>query len=214
MLTHQDIWRALDTLAEKFSMSPSAMARQAGLDPTTFNKSKRESADGKARWPSTESLSKVLGALGVSFEDFAALAAKSQAGRLGMAMGANVPLIGLSQAGQDGLFDADGCPVGEGWDTVRVPGGRDDHLFALQISGDSMNPVLRGGDRIIISPSASVRRGDRVVVKTRSGEVMVKIFNAMTAASVNLHALNPEHPKRDLPLNDIQWMARIVWISQ
>lgn len=214
MLTHQDIWRALDTLAEKFSMSPSAMARQAGLDPTTFNKSKRASADGKARWPSTESLSKVLGALGVGFEDFAVLTAQSQAGRLGMAMGANVPLIWLSQAGQDGFFDADGCPVGEGWDTVRVPGGRDDHLFALQISGDSMSPVLRDGDRIVVSPSASVRRGDRVVVKTQSGEVTAKIFDAMTAINVTLKAMNPEYPKRNLPLNDIQWMARIVWISQ
>jgi len=214
MLTHQDIWRALDTLAEKFAMSPSAMARQAGLDPTTFNKSKRESADGKARWPSTESLSKVLGAMGVNFEDFAALAAHSQAGRLGMAMGANVPLIGLSQAGQDGFFDEAGKPVGEGWDAARVPGGRDDHLFALQISGDSMTPVLRDGDRVIVSPSASVRPGDRVVVKTRSGEVMVKIFTAMTAMNVSLQALNPKHPNRDLPLNGIQWMARIVWVSQ
>lgn len=214
MLTHQDIWHALDALAEKFAMSPSAMARQAGLDPTTFNKSKRSGADGKTRWPSTESLSKVLGALGVSFEDFAALTAKSQAGRLGMTMGANVPLIGLSQAGQDGFFNDAGYPIGEGWDAVRLPGGRDDHLFALQISGDSMIPFLRDGDRVIVSPSASIRRGDRVVVKTRSGEVIAKVFNAMSAVSVNLRALNPAHPERDLPLNDIQWMARIVWISQ
>lgn len=59
MLNHHDIWMALDKLAEKFAMTPSSMARQAGLDPTTFNKSKRQGADGKPRWPSTESLSKI-----------------------------------------------------------------------------------------------------------------------------------------------------------
>lgn len=214
MLTHQDIWKALDTLADKFTMSPSAMARQAGLDPTAFNKSKRMGADGKARWPSTESLSKVLGALGVSFEDFAALAAKSQASRLGIAMGANIPLIGLSQAGQDGFFDDIGNPIGEGWDDIRMPGIRDDHLFALQISGDSLSPILRDGDRVVVSPNSNIRRCDRVVVKTISGEVLIKTFNTMSATSVNLHALNPEYPQRDLALNEIQWMARIVWLSQ
>ena len=214
MLTHQDIWTALDKLAEKFSMSSSAMARQAGLDPTTFNKSKRSGADGKARWPSTESLSKVLSALGVSFEDFAVLAAKSQAGRFGIAMGANVPLIGMAQAGSEGFFDEAGYPIGEAWDDIRMPGVGDDHIFALQISGDAMAPVLRDGDRVVVSPDANIRRGDRVVVKTRSGEVMAKAFDTMNASSASLLSLNPEYPKRDLPLEDIQWMARIVWVSQ
>ncbi len=214
MLTHQDIWRALDTLAEKFAMSPSAMARQAGLDPTTFNKSKRMGADGKARWPSTESLSKVLNALGVSFEDFASGVAQNKAGRLGMAMGANIPLINLSQAGHEGLFDEIGYPIGEDWDEIRIPGMRDDHLFSLQISGDSLLPILRDGDRVVVSPGGNIRQGDRVVVKTRSGEVLIKTFGTMRATKVSLEALNPVHPKRDLPLNDIQWMARIVWVSQ
>ena len=43
MLTHKQVWSALDALAERHSMSVSALAKIAGLDPTTFNKSKRES---------------------------------------------------------------------------------------------------------------------------------------------------------------------------
>jgi len=214
MLSHQDIWAALDRLADKFAMSPSAMARQAGLDPTTFNKSKRRGGDGKERWPSTESLAKVLNALGVSFEDFATLAAKSQAGRLSIAMGANVPLIRMSQAREDGFFDSSGYPVGEGWDEIRVPGVSDDHIFALQISGDGMMPVLRDGDRAIISPSANIRRGDRVIIKTRMGEVMAKSFDKMSAGSAQLLSLNTNISNRAIPLKDIRWMAKIVWISQ
>jgi len=214
MLNHQDVWAALDRLAEKFSMSPSAMARQAGLDPTTFNKSKRRSYDGKPRWPSTESLSKVLNVLGVDFEDFAALATKSKAKRFGLSMGANVPLIGLAQAGEDGFFDDAGFPVGEGWDDIRVPGVRDDNVYALQISGDSMSPVLRHGDRVIVAPNEAIRRGDRIVVKTRAGEVMAKELKRMSADKVELLSLNPEYPDRTIELKDVQWIARIVWATQ
>ena len=67
MLSHSDIWKALDRLAEKAGTSASGLARDAGLDPTSFNRSKRQSRDGKNRWPSTESVSKVLTVVGVSF---------------------------------------------------------------------------------------------------------------------------------------------------
>ena len=214
MLSHQDIWAALDKLADRFAMSPSAMARQAGLDPTTFNKSKRHGGGGKERWPSSESLAKVLNALGVSFEDFAALTTRSQAGRLSVAMGANVPLLRMSQARTDGFFDHEGHPVGEGWDEIRMPGVSDDDIFALQISGDAMLPVLRDGDRAIISPNANIRRGDRVIIKTRTGEVMVRSFDKMSTDSAKLLSLNTAIPSRAIPLKDIQWMAKIVWISQ
>lgn len=214
MLNHQDIWAALDILAQKFSMSPSAMAKQAGLDPTTFNKSKRQGMDGKPRWPSTESLSKVLNTLGVGFEDFAAMASKNEAKRFGLSLGANIPLIGLAQAGKDGYFDHEGFPVGEGWDDIRVPGVRDDHVYALQISGDFMAPVLRSGARIVIAPNASIKRGDRVIVKTRGGEVIAKELSRMSAQKVELISLNPKHPDRSLELKDVQWIARIVWATQ
>ena len=73
MLTHFQIWRGIDTLASRHGLSPSGLARLAGLDPTTFNKSKRGADAGKLRWPSTESLAKVLTATGASLDDFVAL---------------------------------------------------------------------------------------------------------------------------------------------
>ena len=53
MLSHDSIWRAIDALEERHQLSPSGLARRAGLDPTSFNKSKRKSHDGRDRWPST-----------------------------------------------------------------------------------------------------------------------------------------------------------------
>ncbi|HCY57025.1 MAG TPA: DNA-binding protein, partial [Oceanicaulis sp.] len=136
-----------------------------GLDPTTFNPSKRvASSDSKPRWPSTESLAKALDAAKVSFAEFAGLATDTIAGR-------SVPLIGMAQAGNEGFFDDAGFPVGAGWEEVIFPGLDDEACYALEISGESMLPVYRPGDRIVVAPHAQLRRGDRVVAKLRSGEV-------------------------------------------
>ena len=73
MLTHGQIWAALDRLAERSGLSPSGLAKRSGLDPTTFNKSKRITADGRERWPSTESVSKALAATNSSIDTFVQL---------------------------------------------------------------------------------------------------------------------------------------------
>ena len=73
MLSHERIWSAIDALAARHGLSPSGLARRAGLDPTTFNKSKRNAADGRPRWPSTESLSKILDATNTGLDAFTAL---------------------------------------------------------------------------------------------------------------------------------------------
>ena len=70
MFTHEEIWKAIDRLAQENGYSSSGLAKKAGLDPTAFNRSKRISADGKPRWPSTESLSKILSATGTEMDVF------------------------------------------------------------------------------------------------------------------------------------------------
>ena len=77
MYTHEEIWNGIDKLAEEHGYSPSGLAKKAGLDPTSFNKSKRVSPDGKPRWPSTESLSKVLAATDSTMMEFFALISPS-----------------------------------------------------------------------------------------------------------------------------------------
>ena len=77
-----------------------------------------------------------------------------------------------------------------------------------------MEPAYRKGDVIIVSPAAPIRRGDRVVVKTRKGEVMVKQLNRRTSKSIELQSLNADHPDRTLPTSEVLWIARIMWASQ
>ena len=111
-----------------------------------------------------------------------------------------VPLIGFAEAGAGGYFDDGGFPVGKGWEEIAFPSVNDEHAYALEISGDSMKPAYRDGDVIIVSPAAPVRKGDRVVVKTKDGEVMVKELKRKTAEAVELKSLNAEHRDRTLPM--------------
>ncbi len=207
-MQHGDIWRALDALAQRRGLTASGLARAAGLDPTTFNKSKRQAPDGKPRWPSTESLARALAAAETSWDEFAALLA----GRSGGA-GRAIPIVGMARAGADGFFDEQGFPVGAD-ETVRFPDLGDERVYALEIAGDSMEPVFRSGDVVIVQPGGSVRRGDRVVVRTRAGEVMAKVLGRRNEQSVELISLNPAHAPRILPAPDIDWIARILWASQ
>jgi len=147
MLTHGQVWGALDRLAERAGLSPSGLARRSGLDPTTFNKSKRVTPDGRERWPSTESLAKALAATGSSIDSF-------------------VQLIGDH--------------------------GRDAHAAPLP-------------------PGMPIRRGDRVVVKTAAGEVLICEWKRRTAKTLELASLDGDGDDRTLDPAEVEWIARIVW---
>ena len=207
-LTHEQIWTALDRLAGRSGISPSMLAKRAGLDPTTFNKSKRITPDGRERWPSTESVAKALAATNSSIDTFVQLIGDSAR------TVRSVPLLGFAQAAAGGYFDDGGFPSGKGWDEMALPYVDDEHAYALEISGDQMKPAYRDGDVLVVSPGTPVRRGDRVVVKTRGGEVMVGELKRRTAKALELQSLNPSHIDRTLAAADVEWIARIVWASQ
>ncbi len=210
MLTHAQVWSAVDRLAARAGLSASGLARRAGLDPTTFNKSKRITAAGRARWPSTESIAKALAATGTTLDVFVGLIHGGGAA----APARGVPLLGFAQAGAGGYFDDGGFPAGTGWDEIAFPAVNDEHAYALEVSGQSMEPAYRDGDVIVVSPAAPIRRGDRVVVRTKAGEVMVKELKRTTAKSIELKSLNAQHPDRTLATADVLWIARILWASQ
>jgi len=209
MLTHSDIWRAIDRLAREYGFSASGLARRAGLDPTTFNKSKRTTRDGRLRWPSTESIAKILAATGAGLEEFV-----SYVGDGGSGISRTIPLIGFPQAGMAGCFDDAGHPVGAAWDEIAFPALGDPLSYALEISGDGMEPVYRDGDTVIVSPRANIRRGDRVVIGTGSGAVTAGVLRRRSARTIDVGSFNPRHEDRTLPVDDVQWMARIVWATQ
>ena len=212
MLRHPEIWSAIDRLAADRKLSASGLARRAGLDPTTFNKSKRIARDGRPRWPSTESIAKILSATGITFGEFVNYLGDQQTQPTSNVR--RIPVIGYAQAGAQGYFDDAGYPAGTGWDELLFPDISDPNAYALQITGDSMAPVYRDGDTVIVSPATNIRRGDRVVVKTTNGEVMAKQLNRRGSRRIDLTSFNTEHGERTLSTDEVALMHRIIWVSQ
>ncbi|MEO0497944.1 MAG: helix-turn-helix transcriptional regulator [Pseudomonadota bacterium] len=248
-LSHEAVWTAIDRLAERYKLSPSGLARRAGLDATIFNKSKRQAANGRERWPSTESIAKIIEATGSSVDEFMTLILERQLPRdsavsppmssslpspmlqplsspkgnlsddhpnqpsIGMLPTPKaVPLIGFAEAGTGGYFTPSGFPTGHGWDEVSLPDAGDEGAYALEVSGNSMLPLYRHGDVLVVSATATVQRGDRVVARTLDGEVMVKVLARKTDRFIELESLNPEFENRQFKLTQIDWMHRILWV--
>jgi len=196
VLTHTQIWTALDRLAALGGLSPSGLAKKSGLDPTTFNKSKRITPDGRTRWPSTESLAKALAATGTSIDTFVQLMEASRTS----ALAKTIPLIGFGQATKEGYFTTSGAD--------------DEHAYGLEISGRSMEPTYGDGTLIIVSPSASIRRGDRVVLKVSGNKLVIKELKRRTTKTIELRSIGPRHEEDVLAAHDVLWIARILWASQ
>jgi len=210
MLSHERVWAAIDALAARHGMTASGLARKAGLDATSFNKSKRVSPEGRERWPSTESISKILRATGATLEDFLRLVEPSGSLRRSM-----LPMIGMTEASAGKIISDEGVPTGgPGWDEIEFPDFGQEKVFALEVTGDTMAPLYRDGDVLIVSPTASLRKGDRVVVCTTSGEIIAQELKRRSAKTLELSSLIKDSEDRVIPADDVAWIARIMWARQ
>ena len=207
-MQHEDIWRGIDRLAESRGLSVSGMARQAGLDPTTFNRSKRIAGDGKRRWPTTESLAKILNATESTLGDLVALMYDSAE-----AVSYTIPTVQSALAETGDRFDEDGFPMGPGWEKQPFPALNDPDAFGFVLDDDAYAPVYREGDLLVVSPHASIRRGDRVLAKRRAGGILVRALIRQTAHRVEF-ALPAGGDTETEMAQDIDWMSRIVWAQQ
>jgi phage repressor protein C with HTH and peptisase S24 domain len=212
MLTHEQIWRGVDRLALRNGLSPSGLAKRAGLDPTTFNKSKRVTQDGKQRWPGTESLSKILDATQTSMADFVSLidetpSSQSRASEL------KLKSIRASKI-TDNSFDASGFPAEGDWEEVEFPAIDDPRAYMVELDRDLARDFCRPGSILVISPSSSVRRYDRVMLKPKSGDVVLGTLKRKTAQQYTIVETGADDRERLLPIREIAWIARIIWVSQ
>jgi phage repressor protein C with HTH and peptisase S24 domain len=210
MLSHERVWAAIDALAARHGMTASGLARKAGLDATSFNKSKRVSPEGRERWPSTESISKILRATGATLEDFLRLVEPSGSLRRSM-----IPLVGMQQASTSKIVTEEGVPTGgPGWDEIEFPDFGQEKVFALEVTGDSMAPLYRDGDVLIVSPTASTRKGDRVVVCTTDGQILAKELKRRSAKTLEMVSFTKDQEDQAIPVEEVSWVARIMWARQ
>lgn len=222
MIEHMNIWLAIDRLATAHGLSASGLARRAGLDPTSFNPSKRAGAGGKLRWPTTESIAKILAATNTNFSDFVALVehedfaptSPAELAKLNYGAPRSVPMIRFAEAAEDGVFDDDGFPKGGDWEQIKIPALQDPNAYAMEVKGNAMEPIYRNGDILILSPKEQIRKGDRVVLKTTGGDVMVMEVVKKSATKMDVKTLHPANKERSFATKDLAWVVRVMWVSQ
>ncbi len=214
MLSHAQVWAGIDGLARRNGLSPSGLAKRAGLDPTTFNPSKRFAGDGRPRWPSTESLAKILEATGEPLKDFVAGIQKLAPDPAPATGNRVLPFTAMSEADIEGTFDATGLPAGPSWNQMPFPDPKAEGLFALEVRGNEMLPLYRDGDVIIVAPNMAIRRGDRVVVKPRQKSLSVLLLHQRTESAMEFSQIGNDLPPVRLKHSDIDWVGRIIWASQ
>ncbi len=210
MLRHSDIWSAIDRLAHHRGLTASGLARRAGLDPTTFNKSKRVTREGKPRWPSTESIAKILDATGTSLKDFLALLPEEPS----LNKDHLLPLVSsnaihLAKPASDRAWAA-----GREHDEIFF-GEKVEGAFAVEVADAALEPIYREGDILIVSPEAEVRRGDRVLMHLATSSVAVGEFLRRSGRRLTFRQLStPPAEPVSLPFDEVEWQARILWASQ
>ena len=209
MLKHADIWWAIDSLASQNGLTASGLARKAGLDPTTFNKSKRITASGRQRWPSTESLAKALAAVDASLGDFVGFVNENGVRRNAR----QIPVAAQSKAAASSAYGESGGPSGSIWQRMPFPDVSDPDAYAIKVEGDAYRPVLRDGALVVAAPQTITHTGDRVLVRLASGEIILGELARRTADQIKIGCLCGDNEDRMLATDDVAALHRIVWTA-
>lgn len=218
MFRHLQIWTAIDRLADINGLSPSGLARKAGLDATAFNKSKRFSKEGRERWPSTESLAKVLEVTKTDFLDFGMILKPHDQVGASHSLSDLVYTSNTTRAPMElprsGFFEEDVQDSTKKWEIISLPEGQFDGDFAFRVPDNSMLPVFRENDIVIISKQVQTKAGDRVVIKLANGKYIVRILIDNAPDAVMLTTFNTDNAEQLLPRDNFEWMMKITWASQ
>ncbi|MDF1748397.1 MAG: S24 family peptidase [Alphaproteobacteria bacterium] len=213
-MKQEDIWLGIDHLADQVGVSPARLARMAGLDQAVFSAGRRRKPDGELRWPSMESLAKVLQVSNVSLGDFVNYMHGDPSTRSGF----KLPTLSLDKAENEQNYDEDGFPSGTVWDYVEFPDLQDPHCFGLIVKSNQYEPVYREGDLLVCAPGISVRRGDRVVYRLRNsltghGGLFIGTLLRQTPYTIDIGPLNRDNPET-IQAQHISWLTRIAWARQ
>lgn len=224
--SHKDIWQAIDRLAERKGYSPSGLARLAGLDATSFNRSKRQSPNGKPRWPSTESIAKILAVTDMNMADFFALAEQEADGRSGHlpdkenVRATPLPCLDLSTAATEAVhFTANGHPQGAAWAEEKTPpfltvSQAGQTLFALRYDGAERSPFLQQGALLLASPDILPDAQDIALIGIEGEAPVLAVWLQQTQEAINFQTLAPDTQDITIPPAKLAWAARIMYISQ
>ena len=206
-MRYEQVWAAVDNLAKANGLSPSGLAKKAGLDSTTFNKSKRVRPDGKKRWPSLESINKILLACNMNFEQFYNLGFED----VNTEVLSAIPYIKMSKLRSFDKMYQNSFDTAE-WGKIRFPDSAD-NLYAVSVDTKKYAPVFLPSTMLVVSKNSEVRRGDKVLMALKNNKVMIMEFVKRTPKTVELNSILDIEEEMEVDIKDIKTINRIVWAS-
>lgn len=202
-MNHEKIWDAVDNLAKKNNLSPSGLAKKAGLDSTTFNKSKRIRPDGKHRFPSLDSIQKITEACHISFEEFYHLSKVKEINETP----SNIPYVELSTLEKNtNTIDSKECSK-----KIKFPDSKN-NLYAVEIDKYELDYQI--GTILIVTQNSEIRRNDKTIIRLKNDSSVLGKFVRRTAKTIELNDLSKEKKDVSIKIDDIKEINRILWISQ
>lgn len=207
-MKYEQVWDAVDKLASINGLSPSGLAKKAGLDATTFNKSKRIRPDGKKRWPSLDSINKLLETCNVTFEQLYSLGGNDEY----VSLNNTIPYIAFSNLLNFDAFEKNQLNTSN-WDKVRFPDSAD-NVYAIDLNSEAFLPLYRSGTMLVVSKNSEIRRNDRIVILLRSGSILIHEFIHRTAKTLEVKNPNSNEQTESINIADIRLINRIIWASQ
>ena len=84
----------------------------------------------------------------------------------------------------------------------------------IEVFGNGMLPLYRHGDRLIVSESAPLRVGDRVIMRTVSFGITGGTLVHRDKRAIAIH--QGGRARRDLlvPVAEVEFLGRVIWASQ
>ena len=126
-----------------------------------------------------------------------------------------IPRLSLAAAAGPGQFAGGETPFdnfGFSGRWLRENGFDPKMLSALTVEGDSMEPLLRHGDEILVDRGSRFER-DGVHVVRMGDTLMVKRLASAGAGRIALLSQNLAYPPVEVSLDEVEVLGRVVWKS-
>src|SRR5574344_1317736 len=202
-MKYEQIWNAVDKLAQANNLTPSGLAKKAGLDATTFNKSKRLRPDGNKRWPSLDSLNKITEVCNISFEEFCNLGTGKNS-----LNSSSIPYCKFSSLNNVAIKNS--RIESKDWNRIRFP-EKNNNFIAIELDFGDFEPIYKKNSTIIIAQNSEIRKGDRIVVFLDDGRILIQEFIRRTANALEVSdLLNPKF-ESIIAIPNIKLVNRVVW---
>jgi hypothetical protein len=203
MISQETFWGVFDEIAKRNGIALSAMSVQTGLDKTSLLPSKRHH-NGEMRWPSTETLARVLNGMGMTERELAEILA----GNAITTYTTGVPATTMSRLISKKAFNDNGERKLDAWEVVDLPIADSDTWVVMV---DRHQPDIRDNAQVMVSDKSEIRPGDRVLVVSDAFTGFGKLRRQTATTTVIQDTETGDDHILQTP--EVQKLSRVLWVE-